>query len=119
MMPVIAIAAALAEVIVNPTWVERPSGEMLDEPMPPFATLIDVDANVVLDCVTLPRLAAPQRCEVISTTVTGLGFEAKAIEMAATGLNRQRCPADGSHPVHDAVPGGGLEICGAQSLRRA
>lgn len=77
-------------VVTNPAWNPPPASESLAQPMPPFAVLIGVDADVTLDCRAPPRLAAPEDCRVVSTTVTGLGFEEKVRELAATGRLQPR-----------------------------
>ncbi|CAN5354954.1 hypothetical protein BH10PSE1_BH10PSE1_18610 [soil metagenome] len=101
MITAVLVTAALAQgVVVNPAWVTTPSGEMLEEAMPPFATLISVDAHVTLECRTLIRVAAPQDCEVVSTTVRGMGFEAKALETAMTGLIAPRAVNGFPKPGH-------------------
>ncbi|MDB5420464.1 MAG: hypothetical protein JWR59_411 [Brevundimonas sp.] len=86
----LSLALASDVVVTNPAWITPPSHEMVAEPMPPFATAIGVDADVTLDCRVLPRPAAPQACQVVTSTATGLGFEDTAIELAATGLLQPR-----------------------------
>ena len=81
-----ALLAMGQSIVVNPSWATAPSYEYVDEPYPPFANLIGVNARVVVHCRTLARAAAPQGCEIISTSVSGMGFEAKALEIAATGI---------------------------------
>lgn len=92
MIGVVMLILALAPevVVTNPAWTRPPDPEQLAQPMPPFAVLIGVDGDVTLDCIAPAEPGPPKACRVVSATVTGLGFEDKARELAATGLLQPR-----------------------------
>lgn len=89
MIEAILLAALLSTtqaVVVNPRWETPPSPAWLEEPMPPFAAFIGVDGDVTLQCIAPARIGPLEQCRAISTSVTGMGFEAKAIEVTTTGI---------------------------------
>ncbi len=69
-------------VITTPSWASIPSGEDMAAAYPQFANTIGQDGDVTLRCAALAdgRL---ERCEVMETTPTGLGFGRAGLSLSS------------------------------------
>lgn len=61
-------------VITTPNWASIPSGEDMAAAYPEFANTIGQDGDVTLRCAALAS-GGLERCEVLETTPSGLGFD--------------------------------------------
>lgn len=90
-------AEAVPVVITNPEWRVPPTVEDTDYPL--FASHLGIDARVMVECTA--SVEGHPRCEAVSSTVEGMGFEAAAVNIVQRGTLTPRL-VDGQ-PVESTI----------------